>query len=79
MYSDLVKVLTDHFSLKLSEIVQCSKFCDCSRKRNESISAFVAELHLITEHCNFVSALTMIQDRIMCVALYIMMQFRRDS
>ena len=78
MYADLVKVLTDHFSLKLSEIVQRSKFCDCSRKPNESISAFVAELHLITEHCNFASALTMIQDR-MCVALYIMMRFRRDS
>ena len=78
MYVDLVKVLTDHFSLKFSEIVKCSKFCDCSRKPNESISAFVAELYLITEHCNFISALAMIGDRIVCVALYIMMQFRRD-
>ena len=33
MYVDLVKVLNDHFSLKLSEIVKDSKFCDCSRNQ----------------------------------------------
>ena len=52
-YADLVKVLTDHFSPKPSEIVQCSKFYNCSRKPNESISAFVAELCLLAEYCNF--------------------------
>ena len=43
-YAELVKVLTDHFSPKPSEIVQLSKFYNRSRKPHESISGFVAEL-----------------------------------
>ena len=52
-YSNLVKMLTDHFSLKPSEIVQRAKFCRHSRKPGESIATFVAELRMSAEHCNF--------------------------
>ena len=66
-YAELVKVLTDHFSPKPSEIVQRSKFYNRSRKPNESISGFVAELRSIAEHCNFGPTLdAMIRDRVVC-------------
>ena len=66
-YTELVKVLTDHFIPKPSEIVQRSKFYRRSRKPGESISTFVAELHAIAEHCNFGALLNvMIRDRVVC-------------
>ena len=66
-YAELVKVLTDHFSPKPSEIVQRSKFYNRSRKPKESISGFVAELRSIAEHCNFRPTLdAMIRDRVVC-------------
>ena len=66
-YADLVKVLTDHFSLKPSEIVQRAKFYSRSRKPGESIATFVAELRACAEHCNFDRSLDdMIHDRVVC-------------
>ena len=66
-YAELVKVLTDHFSPKPSEIVQRSNFYSHSRKPGESISTFVAELCAIAEHCNFGTSLNaMIRDRVVC-------------
>ena len=66
-YADLVKVLTDHFNLKPSEIVQRGKFYGRSRKPGESIATFVAELHASAEHCNFGRSLDdMIRDRVVC-------------
>ena len=53
LYIELVKVLTDHFSPKQSEIVQRSKFYSRSRKPGENISSYVAELRTLAEHCNF--------------------------
>ena len=53
LYTDLVKVLTDHFSLKLSEIVQRAKFYNRSRKPGESIATFVAKIRASAEHYNF--------------------------
>ena len=41
-YTELVEVLTDHFSPKQSEIVQRSKFYSRSRKPGENISSYVA-------------------------------------
>ena len=77
-YSDLVKVLTDHFSPKPSEIVQRAKFYRCSRKPGESIATFVAELCASAEHCNFGRSLDdMIRHRVVCVESMIM-QFKRD-
>ena len=66
-YTELVEVLTDHFSLKQSEIVQRSKFYSCSRKPGENISSYVAELRALAEHCNFGETLNvMIRDRLVC-------------
>lgn len=66
-YAELVEVLTDHFSLKPSKIVQHSKFYSHSRKPGESILTFVAELCAIAEHCNFGPLLdAMIQGRVVC-------------
>ena len=63
----LVKVLTDHFSPKQSEIVQGSKFYSHWRKPGENISPYVAELRALTEHCNFGGTLDlMIRDRLVC-------------
>ena len=66
-YAELVKVLTDHFSPKPSEIMQRSKFYSRSRKPGESISTFVAELRATAEYCNFGTSLNaMIRDRVVC-------------
>ena len=67
LYTELVKVLTDHFSPKQSEIVQRSKFYSRLRKPGENISSYVAELRALAEHCNFSETLNvMILDRLVC-------------
>ena len=66
-YDELVKVLTDHFSPKQSEIVQRSKFYSRSRKPGENVSSFVAELRALADQCNFGGTLdAMIRDRLVC-------------
>ena len=66
-YEDLVKVLTDHFSPKQSEIVQRSKFYSRSRKPGKNVSSYVAELRALADHCNFGGTLdAMICDRLVC-------------
>ena len=65
--TELVEVLTDHFSPKQSEIVQRSKFYSRSRKPGENILSYVAELCALAEHCNFGGTLdVMICDRLVC-------------
>ena len=60
-------MLTDHFSLKQSEIVQRSKFYSRLRKPGENISSYVAELCALAEHCNFGGTLdVMIRYRLVC-------------
>ena len=44
MYAELVKVLTGHFSPKQLEIVQRSKFYNCSRQPGKNISSYLAKL-----------------------------------
>ena len=66
-FANLVKVLTYHFGLKPSKIVQRAKFYGRSRKPGESIVTFVAELRASAEHCNFGRSLDdMICDRVVC-------------
>ena len=66
-YAQLVKVLTDHFSPRPSEIVQQSKFYNRSRKPGESISTYAAELHALVAQCNFGETIdAMIRDRLVC-------------
>ena len=63
----MVKVLTDHFSPKQSEIVQRSKFYSRSRKPGENISSYVAELRALADQCSFGDSVdTMIRDRLVC-------------
>ena len=66
-YSDIVTKLTEHFSLKPSEIVQSSRFYSRIRKSSETISTILAELRALAEHCNFGESLeAMICDRLVC-------------
>ena len=66
-YEDLVKVLTDHFSPKQSEIVQRSKFYSWSRKPGENVSSYIAELRALADHYNFGGTLdAMIHNRLVC-------------
>ena len=62
------KVLAKHFKPTPSVIVERFKFHSCFRKQGESVSTFVAELHSLSEYCNFGDTLeVMIRDRLVCV------------
>ena len=62
-YSELVKVVTDHFNPTPSVIVQRFHFNSCYRKPGESIATFVAELCRLTEFYSFRGALSeMLRD-----------------
>ena len=66
-YSQLVKLLSDHFSPRPSVIVQRFWFNTRHRKPGESIAIFVAELQRLTEFCEFGPALSeMLCDRLVC-------------
>jgi len=66
-FADLVKVLSDHFSPKPSEIIQRAKFYNRTRKPKESVATFLAELRAVAEHCNFGNSLdNMLRDRLVC-------------
>ena len=51
-FTELVKLLSDHFNPTLSEIVQRFKFHGRFRKEGESVATYVAELRSLAEHCN---------------------------
>ena len=64
-YSELVKLLRDHFSPAPSEIVQRFKFNSCGRKPGESVATFMANLRAASEHCNYGESLElMLRDRL---------------
>lgn len=66
-YEDLVRVLTEHFQLKLPETVQHFTFHVRTHQPRESVAAYVAELCSITEHCNFDASLQMmLRDQLVC-------------
>ena len=66
-YAQLVKVLTDHFSPRPSEIAQRLKCYNRSQKSGESISTYVAELRALAAQCNFGKTIdAMICDRLVC-------------
>ena len=56
-YEELVKLLSAHFNLLPSEIVQRFKFHSRVRELGESVATFVSELCSLAEHCNFESTL----------------------
>lgn len=64
---DLTDVLEEHFSPKPSAIVQRSKFYNRTRKSEETVAAFLAELRKIAEFCDFGNKLDdMLRDRLVC-------------
>lgn len=66
-YDDLVKLLTDHFNPKPSEIVQRFKFNSRSRKPGEAVLDYVAALRKLAHDCNYGEKLTeMLRDRLVC-------------
>jgi hypothetical protein len=52
-YTDIIKALTEYYCPKPSSTIQRSKFNVAVRKPGQSVSAFIAELKQISEHCNF--------------------------
>ncbi|XP_078029629.1 uncharacterized protein LOC144465141 [Epinephelus lanceolatus] len=66
-YSDLVRLLTNHFHPKPSEIMQRWKFNTRNRKPEGSVSDYVAELRKLAQDCNYGESLTvMLRDRLVC-------------
>ena len=56
-FAEAVDVLTKHYSLPPSEVVQSYHFFTRVGQLGEMVSAFVAELRRIAENCNFGDAL----------------------
>jgi len=66
-YADIVAALAAHFSPPPSQIVQQYKFNSHFRNPGKSVATFVAELHLLAEHCNYGQTLeVMLHDYIVC-------------
>ncbi len=64
-FEELTAVLIRHFSPPPSEVIQRFRFYSRSRQPGESVSAFIAELRRLTEHCNFGASLNAaLRDRI---------------
>ena len=66
-FANLVKAMTAHFCPPPSEIVQRFQFNSRVREHGETVSAYVAELRALSEHCNFGETLDlMLRDRLVC-------------
>ena len=66
-FSDMVKVLSDHYCPKPLEIVSRLKFYNRSRNPGESISTFILEVRALACFCNFGKSLdSMIRDCLVC-------------
>ena len=64
-FTELVKLLSDHFNPTPSEIVQRFKFHGRFRKEGESVATYVAELRSLAEHCNYEATLeSMLRDQL---------------
>ena len=60
-------LVTKHHDPKPSVIAQRYRFNTRNCRSGESISTYVAELHHLSEHCNFGPSLNeMLRDRIVC-------------
>ena len=52
-FEELMVKLTEHFNPAPSEVMQRFRFHSRSRKPEETVSDFVAELRRLSEHCDF--------------------------
>ena len=67
-FTELVKLVKDHHQPPPSFIVQRFNFNMRSQKEGETVSAFVAGLRRLSEHCKFEATLDdMLRDRLVCV------------
>ena len=63
----IYETLENHFSPKLSVIVERFKFHNRSRLEGEKVAEFVAGLRRLSEHCQFGATLEdMLRDRLVC-------------
>ena len=66
-FFELVTLVCTHFCPSPSIMVQRYNFNSQSQKDRESVSQFVAELHKLSDHCDFGNSLEdMLQDRLVC-------------
>ena len=66
-YAELVQLVRDHYQPKPSPIIMRFRFNSCTREQGESMSAFVARLRQLTEHCDYGSTLEeMLRDKFVC-------------
>uniref|UniRef100_A0A1A8BW73 Zgc:165409 n=1 Tax=Nothobranchius kadleci TaxID=1051664 RepID=A0A1A8BW73_NOTKA len=66
-FQELVLLMKNHFDPKPSEIVQRYKFDSRSRKPDETVMEYVAELRRLAQDCNYGNTLQqMLRDRIVC-------------
>jgi len=66
-YTDITKVLKNHFAPTPSETVQRFRFHTRCRSADESVAEYVAELRKLAENCNFgVNLEEMLRDRLVC-------------
>ena len=66
-FDDLVRLVQDHYQPNRSVIVQRFKFNSQSRLPGESVTAFVAELQRLPEHCQYGDTLDdKLRDRLVC-------------
>ena len=66
-FAELVETAAKHFSPKPSVIVKRFEFNSRRQREGEVISAYVAELRKIAEHCNYGRVLNdMLRDRLVC-------------
>ena len=64
-YEELVKKLTDHYSPTPSEVMQRFRFNSRSRKPEETVAAYLAELCRLAKHCNYGTTLDqLLRDRL---------------
>ena len=62
-FEQLVEVLSTHYSMKPTEIMQRFRFNSCKRQEGETIANYVAELRRLAEFCNYGDALNkMLRD-----------------
>jgi hypothetical protein len=66
-YDEIVQALTNHFSPKRSQVLCRSKFYQCEKKPEDSVSTYLSELRTLASDCYFGDKLDeMIRDRLVC-------------
>lgn len=76
-FEGMVKVLSEHYIPKPSEIVLHFKFYNQIRNPGESVSTFISEIRDMVQFCNFGASLdAMIRDRLVCGIIHEQIQKR---